>query len=87
MERDLGAHTDVTLDYADTGNKGKSLGMHYRLNGISLPAIGRTKFHELIMIVNNSGRSGRVCCCAPSGELPKFTAYRAGRQFVMGAER
>jgi len=80
-------HKDITLDYADTGNKGKSPGMHYRLNGICLPAIGRTMFHELIMIVNNSGRSGRVCCCAPLGELPKFTAYRAGRQFVTGAER
>lgn len=80
-------HEDCVLDYADTGNKGKSPGMSYRLNGISLPAIGRSRVHELIMIIYNSGRHGGVICKAPPGELPKFTAYRAGKTFVSDGER
>lgn len=79
-------HDDCVLNYADTGNKGKSPGMSYRLNGIRLPAIGRSREHELIMIIYNSGRHGGVMCKAPPGELPKFTAYRAGRTFVSNGD-
>lgn len=80
-------HVDRLLAHADTGNKGKSPGMNYRLNGISLPAIGRSHVHEFIMVINNSGRNGGVVCKAPPGEMPKFTAYRAGRTFVTDGER
>lgn len=79
-------HEDVVLAYADTGNKGKSPGISYRLNGITLPTIGRSHVHEIIMIIMNSGRHGGVVCKAPPGEMPKFTAYRAGKQFVMSGE-
>ncbi|UKY37711.1 hypothetical protein KFZ74_06440 [Pantoea dispersa] len=80
-------YEDHVLAYADTGNKGKSPGMSYKLNGIRLPAIGRSRVHEIIMVIGNSGRRGGVVCKAPPGEVPRFTAYRAGRQFVTGAER
>ena len=80
-------YEDHVLAYADTGNKGKSPGMSYKLNCIRLPAIGRSRVHEIIMVIGNSGRRGGVVCKAPPGEVPRFTAYRAGRQFVTGAER
>lgn len=80
-------YEDHVLAYADTGNKGKSPGMSYKLNGFRLPAIGRSRVHEIIMVIGNSGRRGGVVCKAPPDEVPRFTAYRAGRQFVTGAER
>lgn len=80
-------HEDHVLDYADTGNKGKSPGMNFRLHGINLPAVGRSQVHELILIVFNSGRHSGVVCKAPPGEVPKFTVYRAGRSFVSDGER
>lgn len=79
-------YKDVQLDYADTGNKGHAPGMSYKIKGISLPAIGRSHVHELIVFVGNSKRSGRVYCYIPPGEAPKFTAYRAGRSFVTSVE-
>lgn len=81
-----GIYKDVQLDYADTGNKGHASGMSYKIKGISLPAIGRSHVHELIVLVGNSGRSGHVYCYIPPGEVPKFTAYRAGRSFVTSGE-
>ncbi|WP_234473229.1 DUF1983 domain-containing protein [Erwinia sp. S63] len=80
-------HEDHVLDYADTGNKGKSPGMNFRLHGINLPAVGRSQVHELILIVINSGRHSCVVCKAPPGEVPKFTVYRAGRSIVSDGER
>ena len=77
---------EMTECYADTGNKCKLPGMSYKIKGVSLLAIGRSHVHELIMIVGNSNRSGRVYCYIPPGEAPKFTAYRAGRSFVTSVE-
>ncbi|OQP32393.1 phage tail protein [Pantoea latae] len=79
-------YKDVQLAYADTGNKGHAPGMSYKINGINLPAIGRSHVHELIVYVGNSKRFGRVWCYLPPGEAPKFTAYRAGRSFVTSGE-
>ncbi|MGJ0190735.1 TipJ family phage tail tip protein [Pantoea sp. RRHST58] len=81
-----GIHQDCMLSYADTGNEGKSPGMNFKIKGIPLPAIGRSQVHELIVLVGNNGRSGRVWCYVPPDEVLKFTAYRAGRSFVTSGE-
>jgi len=72
----------TTLCRADTGNKGRGLGMKFRLQGIRLPAIGRDKQHALIMYIESTGRHSSVWCRPPQGEVPLFSVYRAGKAFI-----